>query len=83
MSVIEEAKQAILHLAALTAGFRTGSPPDPYSLLAIQSDLVRLHLQLGVEMSQAYRNLGAAVDELEKEALKRRPMEDRRSPLPK
>lgn len=53
-TVIEEAQQAMLHLTSLTSRLRDGFTPDPYAILACQSDLVRLHMQLGVEMSRKF-----------------------------
>ncbi len=60
MSILEEATQAILSLHALTKGFAQGSPPDPSSVLGYQSNLVRLHMELGQEMSRKFGTKEAA-----------------------
>jgi hypothetical protein len=54
MTVLQEATEAILDLHALTRGFGTGSPPDPSSVLGYQSNLVRLHMELGQEMARKF-----------------------------
>lgn len=54
MSLLLEATQAMTKLHQLTSALKTGSSPDPYSILGIQSDLVRLHWLLGEEMSRKF-----------------------------
>ena len=53
MSVIEEATAAVRTLSSLCSGMRE-SQPDIYSILAVQSDLVRLHMELGQEMAKQF-----------------------------
>src|SRR5438128_1490974 len=54
MTLLEEAKGAMLDLAELTSGFGRGAPPDPFSVLGYQSNLVRLYALLGQEMSRKF-----------------------------
>src|SRR4051794_1411427 len=41
MSLLEESKQCLLDLSALTKGIARGEPPDVHSVLGYQSKLVR------------------------------------------
>src|SRR4051812_46851427 len=54
MSVVDDAKQAILDLHELTKGLGDGVTPDVQSILGIHSRMVRLHMDLGVEMCQRF-----------------------------
>ena len=54
MSLIQQAKKAMLDLAELTSGFSRGAPPDPHSVLAYQSELVRLYALIGEDMSRTF-----------------------------
>lgn len=54
MTILQDSTQAILDLHALTKGFAQGSPPDPSSVLGYQSNLVRLHMELGQEMARKF-----------------------------
>jgi hypothetical protein len=53
-SVLQEASASIRELHSLCMGMRSGSSPDPYSVLGIQADLIRLHMDLGLEMAQKF-----------------------------
>lgn len=54
MTIIDQAKQAMLNLHNLTIGFRSGSPPDPHSVLGYQSEIMWLYAQLGEEMAKTF-----------------------------
>lgn len=54
MTPLDDAAQAMVTLHQLTSGLKAGSPPDVYSLLGIQSDLVQAYLDIGQEMARKF-----------------------------
>lgn len=54
MSVLAEAKQALLDLHSLTKGLKDGRTPDAASVLGHQAELVRLHALLGEDMAARF-----------------------------
>jgi hypothetical protein len=60
MPLLDDARQAMFALADLTEGFSSGSPPDPQSVLGLQSRLVRLYAQLGEEKTRKFSAKEAA-----------------------
>ena len=53
-NLIEEAKTTLLSLHELTKRFGDGFIPDAHAVLARQSDIVRLHLEVGQEMAKKF-----------------------------
>ena len=52
--MIKEATKAIMDVYNLTLGLKNGTPPDSYSLMGLQAELVKYHTLLGLEMAQKF-----------------------------
>lgn len=54
MTVLTEAKKALLDLADLTGSIANGGNPDPHSVLGYQAKLVRYYALVGEEMARQF-----------------------------
>jgi hypothetical protein len=56
MTLIDQAKDALLDLADLTEGIAHGAPPDVHSVLGYQSKMIRFYTLIGEEMAKKFGN---------------------------